>query len=344
MATIFMEQTETGSAAWLQTVGDWGVSTVWTAGVWSTYSLGAFDTSGCIALWTAAASEFWGQARWYFADTSSAQFMKFYSPNGVVNLAYRRNTGSHRLEIYRGDGTTLLATGTTTTFTDDRAYYFQFHHTISDTTGTVEVKIDGVTEVLTFVTGTATTQDTMNGAAETTCDRIGFDTTAADILYVDDCIINDATDTDNVSYPANLGIEALMPSAAGDVTGLTPSAGSNYQNVDERPPNDATDYNSHATADTYDLYNIPATQWTSVASVALALRAQKSDAGAKSVAHMVKYDTDASGTADTEATGSDVALSTSWSYHTKLYNRQPDSTAWSASKVNALQTGAKVRA
>jgi hypothetical protein len=58
---------------------------------------------------------------------------------------------------------------------------------------------------------------------------------------------------------------------------------------------------------------------------------------------MVKVDTDASGTADTENQGADVPLSNSWVYHTKYYNRQPDSTSWTPAKVNALQAGAKVR-
>jgi hypothetical protein len=346
MAVIFAEQSEVGNAAWLQTVGDWVALTSWTAGSWSTYALSAADTSGCIALWTAAVAEFWGQARWNFDDLTGANFMKFYSPNGVVNLSYRRNISSNRLELYRGDGTTLLATGTTTTFTNDRAYYFQFHHTISDTTGTVEVWIDGVAEGFTFVTGTSTTQDTMNGAAETTCDRIGFDTTAGNRLYVDDCIINDATDTDNVALPDRLGIEALMPSAAGDVTGLTrggTDSGANWSQVEERPPNDVTDYVFDSVVNDYDLYNLPATQWTSVAAVVLSLRAQNSDAGGGSIAHMLKVDTDASGTADTEDQGADVALSTSWVNHPKIYNRQPGPTSWTPAKVNALQAGEKVR-
>jgi hypothetical protein len=347
MAVIFAEQSETGSAAWLQTVGDWSANTTnWTAGPWSTYSLRAGDTAGCIALWTAAVAEFWGQARWYFADLSNAQFMKFFSPNGVVNLSYRRNISSNRLEIYRGDGTTLLATGTTTTFTDDRAYYFQLHHTISDTTGTVEVWIDGVAEGFTFVTGTSTTQDTQNGAAETTCDRIGFDTTAANFLYVDDVVINDSTDTDNTGLPDRLGIEALMPSAAGDNTGLSrggTDSGANWSQVDERPPNDATDYVFDSVVNDYDLYNLPSTRWDSVAAVLLSLRAQNSDAGGGSIAHMLKVDTDASGTADTEDQGADVAQSTTWTNIPKIYNRQPGPTSWSPAKVNALQAGVKCR-
>jgi hypothetical protein len=117
----------------------------------------------------------------------------------------------------------------------------------------------------------------------------------------------------------------------------------NYDYVNENPPNDATDYVFDSVVNDYDLYNIPSTQWTTVAAVVLPLRAQKSDAGAANIAHMTKYDTDASGTADTENTGADVALSTSWAYHTKYYNRQPDATAWSVAKVNALQVGAKVR-
>jgi hypothetical protein len=342
MAVIFAEQSETGINSWLSTVGDWTASTTRTAGSWSTYSLRGGDSTKATGLWTASASEFWGQIRinWDidFPDTT---LLEFLSPNGTVNVSIGTVNATNSLRVFQSTGTTL-ATGTTT-LSQDRWYYIQFHFTIHDTTGVVDIKLDGVNEI--NLTGQDTRADAAAGGD--TCDRINLhEGQPAWIIYIDDLIINDATDTDNISYPDRLGIEALMPSAAGDVTGLTrggTDSGANWSQVEERPPNDATDYVFDSVVNDYDLYNIPSTQWTTVAAVLLDLRAQLSDAGGGSIAHMVKYDTDASGTADTENTGADVALSTSWVYHTKYYNRQPDTTSWSAAKVNALQVGAKVR-
>lgn len=341
MAVIFAEQSETGSASWLSVTGGWSASTAVTAGTWSTYALrSSASNQSCVALWATAVGEFYGQARFYVTDFSTASFLQFTSPNGTANVLIGFSAGE-QIRVLRGG--TLIATGTTV-LSQLQWYYLQFHFTIHDTTGTVELKINSVAESLTFVTGTYNTQDTRNDAAAggDTCDRVHHDFTGND-FYLDDVVINDTSDTDNVTYPANIKISALLASAAGDNTGLTPLAGSNYQNVDERPPDDATTYNSHATVDNYDLYNYPATTFATVAAVVLPLRVQASDAGAKSVAHILKYDSDANDVADTEVTGSDVALSTSWTYATKIYNRFPNASAWSGAKVNSLQAGAKVR-
>jgi hypothetical protein len=336
MATIMAQKSEAGHTGYLSVVGGASVETTPTPPAWATYRL-RVNGADAMQLWTASVSQFYGQTRLHMTATNSllASFLRIYSQNATVNVTLRLDTAG-RLVAARN--TTTLGTGTTV-LVADRDYLIEWRFTIHDTTGIVEVKLDGTTEI------TLTSQDTRNDAAASgdLCDRIEFVEGPASGVYFNDTIINSTTGSVNNSWVGGLAIEALMPTAAGDNTTLTPSAGANWQNVDERPPNDVTDYNSHATVNNYDLYNIPSTQWTSVGFVDLVLRAQKSDAGAKSIAHRVKADTDASGTADTEYTGSDLALSTSWAFYSKIYDQQPDSTSWTSAKVNALQPGAVVR-
>jgi hypothetical protein len=156
--------------------------------------------------------------------------------------------------------------------------------------------------------------------------------------YVDDLWVNDTTGAQNTGFSGDIRVAAYIPNAAGDVTGLTPTGGANYTNVDERPPNDATDIVSATGTTLYDLYHVPNTSGVgTVQAVTLWLRAQKSDAGAKSIAHKLK-------SASTEDTGADLTLSTTWAYYGKVYNVDPtDSVAWTAGKVDALQIGAKAR-
>jgi hypothetical protein len=341
MAVIFAEQSETGSlGGWIITSEYMALRTSPTAGPWSTYSLegvnGGF--SHFDALWDAAVGTFYGQARINpFDGVGAGRYtLKFVSPNNVVNFTIRMDSDL-KMKVYWGDTATFLGSGSLV-HEQGQWYYYQFYAKIHDTTGEVTVKIDGTTDLT--LTGQDTRADA--GAGGDTCDRIHVYGQSV----FDDVIINDTTDTDNVSYPDNLGIEALMPSAAGDNTGLSrggTDSGANWSQVEERPPNDATDYVFDSVVNDYDLYNLPSTQWTSVAAVVLPIRAQKSDAGAASIAHMVKVDTDASGTADTENQGADIAMSNSWIYHTKYYNRQPGPTSWTPAKVNALQAGVKVR-
>jgi hypothetical protein len=272
--------------------------------------------------------------------------MHHRSPNNVGNFSIKTVTAD-KLAVYRGDGTTLL--GTCSTILDvGRWYYIRYYVKIHDTAGEIKVFVDNVEETITWETGTWDTQDTRGdaGAGGDTCSRMLLHSNGSSSLTIDDWIINDTTGIDNVSYPDNLGIEALMPNAAGDSTGLSrggTDSGANWSQVEERPENDGTDWVYDTVVNDYDLYNYPSTQWTTVAGVVVSLRAQKSDAGAASIAHVVKYDTDASGTADTEETGADIPLSNSWVHHEKYYNRQPDNTSWTPAKVNALQAGVKVR-
>lgn len=338
MATIFMDGSETGSNGW----ADGGISlqTDTTAGVWSTYSMSASGNNSFTMYMDGSADVLYGQFHVYLEGNSHVQEFRFLSPLDTEQCHISWDSGE-RITI-ETPSETVLATGTTV-LQYDRWYYVQFYIKIHDTLGECTIKVDGVTQF------TATGLDTRSDTTTANVSRIAIACTATQSgNRWDDIIINDTTGTDNTSYPDWQGIEALMPNAAGDNTGLTrggTDSGSNYGQVDERPPN-TTDYVYSSTVDLYDIYNLPATQWPSVSAVALFLRAQKSDAGAANIAHMLKIDTDASGTADELDTGSDVPLSTSWSYHSKIYNRQPDNagdTSWTANKVNALQAGAKVR-
>jgi hypothetical protein len=265
--------------------------------------------------------------------------MRFITPNGTDNVSVWMD-GAGNLSVYRGDHVTLLGSAGPTVLTQGIWYYVEFYALISDTVGKIQLKINGVDEVA-LTTGLDTRADAAAGGD--VISAVGFTTDTGQFI-VDDLYINDTTSTRNTGFSGDIRVSVYIPNAAGDSTGLTPTAGANYTNIDERPPNDATDIVSATGTTLYDLYNIPNTSGiATVQAVYLWLRAQKSDAGAKNVAHVVKYDTDASGTADTENVGSDVALSTSWAYYGKVYNDDPGNTAWSAAKIDALQIGAKAR-
>lgn len=103
------------------------------------------------------------------------------------------------------------------------------------------------------------------------------------------------------------------------------------------------EYVSESTVDQYDLYNLNTTQWSDVAGVVWFARAKKDDAGSGAVAPVLKYDTNANGSADTENTATEQGLGTTYRYFVHYYSQQPDATAWTDDKVDALQVGVKVR-
>lgn len=130
-------------------------------------------------------------------------------------------------------------------------------------TGTVEIWIDGV-RVLN-ATGVVTSAGLANvaliGVGLFRNSTIG---TSGTYVAYDDLAVNNTAGSVNNGRPGDYRVAWLVPNGAGASSGWTPLAGSNYQCVDEIPP-DAADYVSTAVAGTIDDYamgNLPATALT----------------------------------------------------------------------------------
>lgn len=313
--------------------GSGSVVTTPLPGSWSSYAHngGSGGSPSQIGFDTATTEIYFG-CRVYSGTVSSwsadNRMLGFGAP-ALEHVRLSTGTSAH-VQVRRADGTNLQ-TGTFT-FVANTWYYLQGHVIVSDSVGVFELLIDGVQDI--NVTGA----DTRNGGADAnmSCCRFTSDTNR---VY-DDFYVNDTTGSNN-GYSGEQRIYGFLPNAAGDNTGLTrggTDSGNNYGQVDERPPNDGTDYVFGTDTSSYDLYNIPDTSGVSlVQATTLWLRAAKSDASAASIAHMLK-------SGGTENQGSDLALTTSYVYYRKNYNVDPtDSAAWTPSKVDGLQIGEKSR-
>lgn len=338
MARVWQSGFEVGHKDCLDLGAGGAIESTTTRGSWSQYSWHTDGSSGEASFGGAQLSE-WYCGLGFYRTANVAHFLEFRNVNASLAVELTIN-GSFFIEAKLGRDGTILATGATAV-TVNSWHFVECRFKIADAGGVIEVKLDGVTQ---FTFSGDTRYDAAANGDKFTSIVLGETTNTC---YYDDVWVNDTTGTRNIGYSGDVRIKAYIPNAAGDVTGMSrggTDSGSNYGQVDERPPNDVTDYVTAAGTSLYDLYNIPNTSGVdTVQAVTLWLRAQKSDAGAKNVAHVLKYDTDASGTADTENVGSDVALSTSWAYYGKVYNDDPGATAWSAAKIDALQVGAKAR-
>lgn len=330
MARLFQTGFEMGT--WPDT--DYGSGFGGTAsgrGSWSTYSLGPSNaTAGWV--WAASVSDFYFGIGLLHTGTVGDKVISFLSPNAVTNVQLDFNN-SQAIVAQRGDGT-ALGTASGTYATNSTWYYLTGHIVIHDTTGSVTLNKNGV-QVL-----SVTSVDTRNDAGTNgdKCDHVILKPVNTN---VDDLWMNDTTGSFNNGDSGDIRIKAYIPSSAGDVTGLTPSTGSNFTAVDDVPANDDTDYVFGTDTTSYDLYNVPNTSNTgSVQAVTIWLRAKKSDAGAANIAHKIKSGSSGA----TESTGADVALTTSYKFYGKTYDSDPaDSAAWTAARVDTMQIGAKSR-
>jgi len=177
----------------------------------------------------------------FFMDNANGTQVSLYDVVGV-------------LKVYRGEkGGTLLATASKSI--DANAWHqIEMKVTISNSAGVVIVKVDGET-LINIQSGDGV--DTQNTAL-TICDAIQFGNYLEDcnnVSGISDIIIMDTTGSYCNDFLGARIVQVLMPTSAGTYSQFTPSAGSNYQCVDETSPNGDTDYNAADTAGEKDTFN-----------------------------------------------------------------------------------------
>ena len=161
---------------------------------------------------------------------------------------------SNVLEIKRG--TTVLRSGTTT-LTEGVWYFIEFKASVHDSTGIMEVRLDGVVEIAKFTGDTKHLND--NGVITHTSI---WETASSFKGNFDNYYVLNTEGTINNDYLGKIVCEPIAIESD-DVTAWTRSAGTtNYENLDDNAgsPNDLT-YVSSSTlnqVDQYDLANIDA--------------------------------------------------------------------------------------
>lgn len=211
---------------------------------------------------------------------------------------------------------------------------------INNVTGVVQVRIDGA-QTINF------SGDTQVGANDEIL-VVMWGASPADGTYVcygyyDDLAINSIHGIRNNSWPGLGGIVGLVPTGVGNYTQLTPSAGANWQAVNEVPPDDDGTYVENATIDqkdTYEMQNLAAVtpgQVTDIAAVQWLCRAYNTVSQGGNFARLLRlYGVDHQ--------GDDVGYDRSYDYHPEVLGTSPATGQdWTEAEINALEAGVVVR-
>lgn len=213
--------------------------------------------------------------------------------------------------------------------------YVELKVTIDNTYGSVEVRINGSSTPVISASG-LDTQATANAYVN----RVRLISSTSGTQFYDDFYLCDTTGSTNNNFLGDVTIRNLYPNGAGNYTQFTPSTGSNYTCVDEASVN-TTDYVSSSNVgdiDTYALGDLASTATGTIMGIQVNNMALKDDAGARSVANVIR-----SGT--TDEVSSSAALSTSQLDYRSIHETDPaTSAAWTVSGINALEAGTKVAA
>ena len=294
-----------------------------------------------------------------YAAPDSGGFRKLLSGNLttiVTGFAFARNGLGNFALVCLHDGGTLGATGTnqvdvrvtstgavtvtrngtvlatSANFINSQIwYYLEFKVTIGSSAA-YEVRINGTT----IISGTGNTQNTANAFAN----QISLNLVSGDSgrnTWFDDFYVLNTSGTANNDFLGECRIFTSYPTGAGATTQWTPSAGSNFGNVDETNPNDDTDYNSSSTVGQIDLYTTGALSFTgSIACVQHTICARKDDVGTRQIAEQCR-----SGT--TTFTGATQTMTATYFMYREVRETDPNTlAAWTLANLNSSQFGVKV--
>lgn len=263
------------------------------------------------------------------ASDSYATGTSFFAllEGAVVHLSLRLDASNH-VQLYRGDGTTLLATSTYVLPSTSVWVYFEVKAVINDTTGSCDVYADEV--LIISISATDTRNAGTSGALDTArWTRLGASQGRVDDVYIDDSTIR-----------GDVVVRTLLPSGDGDSSDWVGSDGNSINNsllVDEQNSS-SSDYVGTALTGKTDLYalaDLPSGD-TPLATQQLTYAA-KSDGGTPPV---LKPVTKGDGSTVREETA--VALSTTYQvFASAVRTTDPDGDALTRTNVNGMQVGVR---
>ena len=222
MGRVFIDGFESGSLDLWDAVSGATVSSG-ISGADGTYCLNCASAYANASKTLPAASEYYLAFILRINSVNDAAIMRFF--NGATLLGYIQFS-SAKLQVFRGPNT-ALATGTTV-FNSYTAHLIEIHYKPDASSGVFQVKVDGILEI-DFSGQTAPSTLQINS--------IFFGTDGENWShYFDNIIVDDA------AWIGNTRIQAIQVNGPGAFSQFTPSAGANWQNVDEIPYSE-TDYN-----------------------------------------------------------------------------------------------------
>lgn len=233
-------------------------------------------------------------------------------------------------EIAIDRGSTQLGITSGLGLLNDTWYYLELDVTFGDgTAGSIDLFINGNNEL------SVSSIDTRNVTGENTA---ALNLTGSSTAF-DDMYLLDDSGTDQTTRIGPCNIETVIPNADGTTVNFTPSAGSNWQNVDDgNTPDDDTTYNSSSTATHKDLYGMAALAGSIGTVYAVMPRSyvRTVDSGGRGVKNVAR-------SSATEVDGTEKFIDQSYIYVDHIYENDPNGGgAWTESSVNAAEFGIKI--
>lgn len=228
--------------------------------------------------------------------------------------------------VIKNSGGTTIATGTTPLVNSVWCYIEV--KLVVGTSGTVEVHLNGVSEIA----------STVGNFGTSNIDNIGIAGIGSQSTDFDDMYGADTTGSVANTFLGDTRVSTLVPTGAGAHTQFTPNgAANNWDCVDDGTSSDGdSTYVSDATVGDIDTYACSDVDGgATVYGVQTNHFARKDDAATRQIAPVVRQ-------GSTDYVGSTVTLASTYTYYSQLYAQDPTSSNWTAANVNGDEFGVKV--
>lgn len=258
---------------------------------------------------------------------------------GIAQSWIKVNTNGTISLMAVSSGTTSSTLGTSSaTLTQSAFNYIEVAITIHNTSGTCEIRNNGVT--ILGPLSSLNTRGTTSSVNAWNSIRFGFLGIAVspNTNYIEDLYICDGSGS--APYNTFLGdcrVDPRYPTAEGTTIGWTPLSGTdNALMVDETAPDDDTTYNSAATTgltDTFVVQDAPVVGAT-IYGIQHNLSMKKSDAGICTVAPVIRH-------SGADNAGAALSPGTSYAYGLQIATEIAPGVAITESNFNAAEFGYK---
>lgn len=276
----------------------------------------------------------------YQFNTTPAAAHTFFSvrDSSTTHLSFVLN-GSGTISVYRGtSGGTLLGTSASA-LSNVTWYHVRLKWTIHDSTGTVEVYVNGTKTGWIDLAG----QDTRNAGNATWDNILVLSSGGGTTSYFDDFILLDSDTSDGANDLTDIEgtpIVGCVRPSTGDGTraDFTPSTGTdNGAMVDEAAPDGDTTHNESDTAGHIDTYNFPALGVTgTIHGIQVTNTARKTDAGTRTIAAAAYI-------GSTDYAGANANIDTAYAMYPQVWAENPATASpWQVSEIDAAEFGVKL--
>lgn len=266
------------------------------------------------------------RAKWARLNVNNECLFTFYeNATAHCSVGFAPNSNNGTLKLYRGTNTDLSVSSSTAIVANVWTW-IGIKVVIHDTTGEITLYQNGVQ------TATYSGDTRVGGTGVVTGINFHWRYTSSPYgeIYFDDFICSDS------QIYSSRHVYSLYPTGAGNYAQWTPSAGSNYQNVDEDNVDDNTTYNSSSTPNQLDSFSLENCTPSTIEAAKVQLFTYHDDAGPHSVAPNLRIGT-------TDYNGSTVATTAAYAKVDQIYTVSPaSSVAWTQSEINGLELGYKL--